>query len=187
MHYYVVTHLDDVAQDEERIRITMPLFVIYTIFSIFGIIFAFACSVFNLWFRKQKYASHCLCITAYYNCHYRFVELGSPYVNIMIVAGAIVFYATVILFGVDENVASDTIVDGLCQTRIWLVSIGFSLLYGTILAKTWKIYYTFNYTKSESKTVRVVLTNKISDDHSISQTYRKSKIYTCLELLEYSS
>ena len=76
----------------------------------------------------------------------------------MIVAGAVVFYATVILFGVDENVASYTTVDGLCQSRIWVISIGFSLLYGTILAKTWKVYYIFNYTKSESKTVRVILT-----------------------------
>ena len=73
----------------------------------------------------------------------------------MIVAGAIVFYTIVILFGVDENVASHTTVDGLCHARIWLVSIGFSLLYGTILAKAWKTYYIFKYTKSESKTVSV--------------------------------
>jgi len=73
----------------------------------------------------------------------------------MIIAGAIVFYTIVILFGVDENVASHTTVDGLCQTRIWLVSIGFSLLYGTILAKTWKVYYTFNHVKLDSKFVSV--------------------------------
>ena len=85
----------------------------------------------------------------------------------MIVVGAVVFYITVILFGVDENVASYTTVDGLCQTRIWLVSIGFNLLYGTILAKTWKFYYTFNYTKSESKTVRAILHNKVSKNHYI--------------------
>ena len=85
----------------------------------------------------------------------------------MIVVGTIVFYTTVILFGVDENVASYTTVDGLCQGRIWLVSIGFSLLYGTILVKTWKIYYTLNYTRSESKTVRAVLHNNVSKDHYI--------------------
>ena len=87
------------------------------------------------------------------------VELGSPYVNVMIAAGAIVFYTIVILFGIDENVASHTTVEGLCQTRVWLVSVGFSLLYGTILAKAWKTYYIFKYTKSESKTVSATLTN----------------------------
>ena len=85
---------------------------------------------------------------------YRLVRLGSPYVNIMIVAGAVVFYVTVILFGVDENVASYSTVDGLCHARIWLAAIGFSLLYGTIFAKTWRIYYIFNYVKPNSKFVR---------------------------------
>ena len=75
------------------------------------------------------------------------MKLSSPYVNIMIVAGAVLFYVTVILFGVDENVASYSTVDELCHTRIWLVAIGFSLLYGTIFAKSWRIYHIFNHTK----------------------------------------
>ena len=81
------------------------------------------------------------------------MKLSSPYVNIMIVAGAVLFYVTVILFGVDENVSSHSTVDGLCHARIWLVAIGFSLLYGTIFAKTWRIYYIFNHSKSYSKLV----------------------------------
>ena len=81
------------------------------------------------------------------------MKLSSPYVNVMIVAGAVVFYTIVILFGVDENVASYTTVDELCHTRIWLVSIGLSLLYGTIFAKTWRVYYIFNYSKPNSKFV----------------------------------
>jgi len=104
----------------------------------------------------------------------------------MIVAGAVVFYAIVILFGVDENVASHSIVDGLCHTRIWLVTIGFSLLYGTIFAKTWRIYYIFSHTKPNSKLVSsykyVVITNfKILPIF----IYRQLKTYICLGLLEH--
>ena len=76
---------------------------------------------------------------------FRLVKLTSPYVNVMIIAGAVIFYITVILFGVDENVASFSTVDHLCQIKIWLVAIGFSLLFGTIFAKTWRIYYIFNH------------------------------------------
>ena len=76
---------------------------------------------------------------------FRLVKLTSPYVNVMIIAGAVIFYITVILFGVDENVASSSTVDHLCQTKVWLVAIGFSLLFGTIFAKTWRIYYIFNH------------------------------------------
>ena len=81
------------------------------------------------------------------------MKVGSPYINIMIVAGAVLFYVTVILFGVDENVASYSKVDELCHARIWLVAIGFSLLYGTIFAKTWRIYYIFSHSKPNSKFV----------------------------------
>ena len=62
----------------------------------------------------------------------------------MIIAGAIVFYTTVILFGVDESIASFSVVDGLCHARVWLCVIGFSLLFGTIFAKAWRIYYIYN-------------------------------------------
>ena len=45
----------------------------------------------------------------------RIVKLSSPYLNILIIVGAILFYIDVILFGVDENVASFNIVDVNCQ------------------------------------------------------------------------
>ena len=72
------------------------------------------------------------------------VKRSSPHVNVMIIAGAIIFYTTVILFGVDENIASFTVVDGLCHARVWLCVIGFSLLFGTIFAKAWRIYYIYS-------------------------------------------
>ena len=84
---------------------------------------------------------------------YRLVKLGSPYVNILIIVGAVVYYILVILLGVDENVASYSTVDELCHARVWLAIIGFSLLYGTIFAKTWRIYYIFSHTKPNSKFV----------------------------------
>ena len=85
---------------------------------------------------------------------HRIVKLSSPYVNVMIIAGAIVFYTVTILFGVDENTASFSVVDGLCQARIWLCVMGFSLLFGTIFAKAARIYYIFNHLKPNSKAVR---------------------------------
>ena len=83
----------------------------------------------------------------------RLVKLSSPYVNVMIIAGAVIVYITVILFGVDENVASSSTVDHLCQTRICLVAVGFSFLFGSIFAKAWRIYYIFNHSKPNSKLV----------------------------------
>ncbi|XP_065899522.1 gamma-aminobutyric acid type B receptor subunit 2-like isoform X2 [Dysidea avara] len=125
---------DGAVVDEEQVHISLAWFIVYTILSFLGICFAMVCLIFNLWFRNQKV-----------------VKLTSPYVNVMIIAGAVIFYITVILFGVDENVASSSTVDHLCQTRVWLVAIGFSLLFGSIFAKTWRIYYIFYLARPNSK------------------------------------
>ena len=52
MEYF--SYLDGIAQDEEYFRITLPLFVVYAICSVFGIIFATVCLIFNLWFRNHQ-------------------------------------------------------------------------------------------------------------------------------------
>ena len=46
--------------------------------------------------------------------------------------------------------SSYSTVDGLCYARIRLVAVVFSLLYGTIFAKTW---YIFSHSKPNSKFV----------------------------------
>lgn len=84
-----------------------------------------------------------------------YVKQSSPYVNIMIIAGAVILYVTVILFGVDENIASDSIVNDLCHGRVWLSVIGFSLLYGTMFAKAWKIYHILKHSKLNPDDVKV--------------------------------
>ena len=47
--------LDDIPEDETFNRISLPLFVSYTILSSFGVIFACVCLWFNLWFKNQKW------------------------------------------------------------------------------------------------------------------------------------
>ena len=46
--------LDEIPQDEEHIYISLPLFIVYTIIAIFGIIFAVVCLVINLWLRNKR-------------------------------------------------------------------------------------------------------------------------------------
>ena len=47
------------------------------------------------------------------------------------------------------------------QTRLWIASIAFSLLFGTIFVKTWRVYYIFysdNRHKKGKKTVSLTVT-----------------------------
>ena len=75
--------IDGIAEDEEYVYIVLPLFVIYTVLSVLGIIFATVCLVFNLWFREQKYVHVLIEIYLYvllyiyiaYTCTYRNISM----------------------------------------------------------------------------------------------------------------
>ena len=51
----IFSSIDDIVDDEEHFYISLPLFVVYTMLSLLGVLFSIICLVFNLWFRKQKY------------------------------------------------------------------------------------------------------------------------------------
>ena len=52
----------------------------------------------------------------YFSTPFRVVKLSSPYLNVLIVVGVILFYVDVILFGVDEGTpASRCTVNALCM------------------------------------------------------------------------
>ena len=54
------------------------------------------------------------------------VKLTSPYLNVVIIIGGIFFYFDVILFGIDEGVASFSTVNGLCQVLTINITTQFS-------------------------------------------------------------
>lgn len=55
--------------------------------------------------------------------YYRIVKLTSPYINVLIIVGAIFFYVDIILFGIDEGLAPFPVVDGLCQVLMAAIII----------------------------------------------------------------
>ena len=57
------------------------------------------------------------------------------------IVGIVLIYLMVILFGIDSNLVSTGAVSGLCQTRLWLGVIAFTLVYGSILAQTFRVFY----------------------------------------------
>ncbi|KAL5473442.1 hypothetical protein EMCRGX_G027927 [Ephydatia muelleri] len=126
--------------DKEEVYISHALFVVYTAISSLGILFAVGILIFNLVFAKT-----------------RVVKLSSPYLNVMIIVGAILFYIDVILFGVDGGVTSSAIASSLCMARIWVASLAFTLVFGTVFVKTWRIYYIFSNARKQRKTYKKLI------------------------------
>ena len=47
----------------------------------------------------------------------------------------------VVLFGIASNLVPTEGVSVLCQTRLWLSVLAFTLAYGSILAQTFRVFY----------------------------------------------
>lgn len=62
-------------------------------------------------FSLLKYILYSLCSF----CLLRVIKLTSPYLNIVIIIGAMLFYLDVVLFGLDEALVSVNILNGLCM------------------------------------------------------------------------
>ena len=100
----------------------------------------------------------------------RYVKLSSPNLNHLIIVGAAILYTTVVLYvfsvndedqGQLQTVLCNVSSIMLCysqlhyftslQIRQWLFSLGYTLCFAVILAKTWRIYYIFNNPTSKKK------------------------------------
>jgi len=68
--------------------------------------------------------------------------LSSPNLNYLIGGGAIILYIDIYFFIIPT--ANPYAVAALCNLTPWLTALGYSLCYGTILAKMARVYYIFH-------------------------------------------
>ena len=80
---------------------------------------------------------------------YRLIRLSSPNLNYIIGVGAIILYVDIYLFIIPTT--NPQTVAALCTSTPWLITLGYSLCYGTILAKMVRIYYIFGNPTPQKK------------------------------------
>ena len=79
----------------------------------------------------------------------RLIKLASTKLNYLIGIGAIVLYLDTIFFVIPST--DPGVVTVFCNLTPWLTAIGYSLCYGTILAKMARVYYIFNNPSTNKK------------------------------------
>ena len=52
-------------------------------------------------------------------------------------------YLLVVILGIDDNLVSVGVMSGFCQATVWIGVIAFTLVYGVVLAKTFKVFFIF--------------------------------------------
>ena len=99
-----------------------------------GILCALGLIFFNFKFRK-----------------YRYIELSYPMANNFMLFGCIICLLATVFFGMDgQKIRKDYFI-WMCYSRAFFISIGFSLYFGSMFAKTWITYRLSTSTSSKRK------------------------------------
>lgn len=84
-----------------------------------GILLAFGFLTFNIKFRQH-----------------RFIKMSSPYLNNLIICGCLLSYTSIYFLGEFDGIFFKYV----CVIRLWLLTIGFTLAFGAMFSKTYRVH-----------------------------------------------
>ncbi|XP_067670378.1 gamma-aminobutyric acid type B receptor subunit 1-like [Haliotis asinina] len=105
--------------------ISMDLYISLSVLASAGIVLVICCLIFNIRYREA-----------------RIVKLSSPNINTLILFGCILIYSSVFF---QETEPGLNLV--FCHMRYIVIAIGFSLAFGALFAKTWRVHIIFRRIK----------------------------------------
>ncbi|XP_041270212.1 gamma-aminobutyric acid type B receptor subunit 1, partial [Onychostruthus taczanowskii] len=112
--------------------LSQKLFISVAVLASLGIVLAVVCLAFNI-----------------YNGHVRYIQNSQPYLNNMTAVGCTLALAAVFPLGLDGYHIGPGLFPFVCQARLWLLGLGFSLAYGSMFTKIWWVHTVF--TKKDDK------------------------------------
>ncbi|KAG7325828.1 hypothetical protein KOW79_010753 [Hemibagrus wyckioides] len=112
--------------------LSQKLFVSVSVFAGLGILLGIVCLTFNI-----------------YNSNVRYIQNSQPYLNNMTAVGCMMALAAVFPLGIDGLHVRRSQFPVVCQFRLWLLGLGFSLAYGSMFTKIWWVHTVF--TKKDEK------------------------------------
>uniref|UniRef100_A0A667X6R7 Gamma-aminobutyric acid (GABA) B receptor, 1a n=1 Tax=Myripristis murdjan TaxID=586833 RepID=A0A667X6R7_9TELE len=117
---------------EEFRFLSQKLFAAVSVFAGLGILLGIVCLTFNI-----------------YNSNVRYIQNSQPYLNNMTAVGCMMALAAVFPLGIDGHHVHRSQFPVVCQFRLWLLGLGFSLAYGSMFTKIWWVHTLF--TKKDEK------------------------------------
>lgn len=92
------------------------------------------------------------------NRNIRFIKMSSPNLNNVIIVGCLLSYTSVFLLGFDSNVAQHVLrinhYHAICSIRGWCLTCAFTLSYGSMFSKTWRVHQIFTNVKMKKKVIK---------------------------------
>lgn len=80
--------------------------------------------------------------------------MSSPYLNNLIIIGCILTYTSVIILGLDSGLTSEYNFPYICNARAWVLMAGFTLAFGSMFSKTFRVHSIFTNIKLHKKVIK---------------------------------
>ncbi|KAJ8027922.1 Gamma-aminobutyric acid type B receptor subunit 2 [Holothuria leucospilota] len=123
--------IDKMQVIDQYILIHPSAFLIMTILASIGIAVAIVFLSFNVKYRKTKY-----------------IKLSSPNLNNILVVGCMLVYTAIIFCGFESHRVGLVFYTPLCTIRIGLLLVGFTLAFGSMFVKTYRVYHIITHATS---------------------------------------
>lgn len=130
----IIVPFDGSPLTESR-TIVLPVFIIMYILATAVVILAVVCAVLNFVFRQRKY-----------------IRLTSPNLNYLIVLGCALL--TISVYCYTYPALNENVLYGMCIVRAYTQAVGYSLCFGTICAKMWRVYFIFHNPSPNRRTIK---------------------------------
>ncbi|CAB3984173.1 gamma-aminobutyric acid type B receptor subunit 2-like isoform X1 [Paramuricea clavata] len=124
-----------VPNDRSRHRtvlLNIPLAIYLPICTVagLGVILAIGVLIFNTYHRNEGY-----------------IRKSAPLFNNIIILGVMMCLSTVVFFGYPVELGETNKFLLMCKLRTWILCLGFSLSFGSMFVKTWRVYKIFTNRK----------------------------------------
>lgn len=80
--------------------------------------------------------------------------MSSPHLNNLIIIGCMLTYLSIIFLGLDTTLSSVAAFPYICTARAWILMAGFSLAFGAMFSKTWRVHSIFTDLKLNKKVIK---------------------------------
>ncbi|XP_076625041.1 gamma-aminobutyric acid type B receptor subunit 2 [Colletes latitarsis] len=121
----------------EHSTVNITIYAVLTSAASVGIVMAVIFLAINIKYRNQRY-----------------IKMSSPHLNNLIIVGCMLTYSSVIFLGLDSQLSSVTAFPYICTARAWLLMAGFSLAFGSMFSKTWRVHSIFTDVKLNKKVIK---------------------------------
>ena len=113
------------------------MLILMSSLALLGIIYAICIIIFNLTKAKNKV-----------------IKMTSPNINILILVGSICGYCCMVILGLDSGHVGQETMEALHRASTFILTIGSTLIYGSMFAKSWRVFLVFKNINFNGKLTR---------------------------------